>query len=657
MVSFLNVIFAYPSSSREMQIHHRIINRYYPHQSYNYRKYHNDDDDDDNDDDESDCDCAKLTKILIDKSIRTTRVRTVTSQPNEEVISTKTSLVSPAKRSPPTLNLNVSNSLVNTSATNHTIVDIPQPVKVNVTVRGGGIPSSRKVVAPVRTMLVTPTPKQLVAPVRTVVVTPTPKKIVAPVRTVVVTPTPKKVVAPVRTMLVTPTPKKVVAPVRAVVVVPAARKVVAPVRAVVVTPTPKKVVAPVRAVVVVPAARKVVAPVRAVVVVPAARKVVAPVRVPFTFVTATASGDPHTDTFDGIHHDTMVAGWFTWVKNSVINVQAFTQLGCMPASIPNTCLRAVVVQIKVPNTNDSLIVSWGSWPPSGKAGDQNIVIVDSTGKGVNTPPSKYKSDNYLGNRFRVAMSGGNLVISPIGSTITDPNLAVSVSIGPYFLAVTLPKIAPHKGSTNGLMGFFNGDGSKDYSKCFRNKDNTPSKITKKSLCQGGVGACGWASQQKPEILDWAITHVVTNPIDFSNKPKYVQPKVYESFTGRRLLQVEDSFSPIPVISEAIVYPSFTPKVTPEKLSFCNNMLKRVLRNKSKSVYRTQLNSCLQDADSPSVARSIGKAIVTARVQQAKAKRALKVVVVKKQKLIERKKLLLQRKPSYIPKYYDDDEDD
>ena len=606
MFSFLSIVFAHPSNSREMQIHHRIINRYHPHNSYHYRKYDNydDDDEDDNDDDKPDCDCAKLTKIL------TTKVRTVTSQPNDEISPTKTSLitpvpyvVSPAKRSAPRLSPLVSNTTVqNVTLINHTNVNIIPSIKVVV-------PDARKNFSM------------------------TANKEVAPVRAAVVAPAAKKEVAPVRTAVVAPVRTAVVAPVRAVVV---AKKEVAP------------------------AAKKNVAvPVRAVVVAPVARKVVIPVRVPFTFVTATASGDPHTDTFDGIHHDTMVAGWFTWVKNSVINVQAFTQLGCMPASIPNTCLRAVVVQIKVPNTDDSLIVSWGSWPPSGKAGDQNVVIVDSTGKGVNTPPSKYKAANYLGNRFRVAMSGGNLVISPIGSTITDPNLAVSVSIGPYFLAVTLPKIAPHKGNTNGLMGFFNGDGSRDHSKCFRNKDNTLSKITKKSLCQGGIGACGWASQQKPEILDWAVTHVVTNPIDFSNKPKYVQPKIYESFSGRRLLQVEDSFSPIPVISEAIVYPSFTPKVTPKKLAFCNNMLRKVLKNKNKSktVYKTQLNSCLQDADSPSVARSIGKAIVTARVQQAKAKRALKVVVVKKQKLIERRKLLLQRKPSYIPKHYNDDDDD
>jgi hypothetical protein len=469
LFSFLNIVFADLVSTRDLQIHHKIVNRHHPY----HHKYDNYNDDDD----ESDCECTKLAKLLINKSLQTDDA--IISQPTVK----------------------------------------PEHEKINIKV----------------------------------VPTRIPPKAVIPVRTVVSAP-----------------------------------------------------------------------------------KAVIPVRVPFTFVTATASGDPHTDTFDGLHHDVMVAGWFTWVKNNIINVQAFTQLGCMPASIPNTCIRSVVVQIKVPDTDDSLIVSWGYWPPSGKAGEQNIIIVDSTGKNVNIHPSKYKSDNYLGNRFKVAMVNGNLVISPIGNTITDPKMAVSVSIGTYFLAVTLPKTLPHKGSANGLLGFFNGDGNKDHGKCFRNQDNT---LTKKG-----------------KLLDWAVTHVVTKPIDFSNKPKYVQPNTYKSHNGRRLLQVEDTFSPIPVTSEAIVFPTFISKVTPKKLSFCNNMLKPIFKNKSKSAYKTQLNSCLQDADSPSVARSIRKAIVTARIQQKKAKKALKVVVI-------RKKLLQRRLLQNIPIHYkykiidDDDEDD
>ena len=64
------------------------------------------------------------------------------------------------------------------------------------------------------------------------------------------------------------------------------------------------------------------------------------------------------------------------------------------------------------------------------------------------------------------------------------------------------------------------------------------------------------------------------------------------------------------------------------------MLARVKIAKKK--YATQLNSCLQDADSPSVARSIAKVIRVARIQQKKAKKALRRVV--KQREIRKMRL-------------------
>ena len=317
---------------------------------------------------------------------------------------------------------------------------------------------------------------------------------------------------------------------------------------------------------------------------------------PFTFATATGAGDPHVDTFDGLHHDVMIIGWFTWVKNDIINVQANSQLGCMPASIPNSCIRSVVVKITVPNTNENLVVSWGSWPPAGPKGVQNVVIVDSTGKNVDVHPKQYKSNTYLNGRYNIAMKGSNLVISPVGKTIADPELAVSVTIGTYLLAVTLPKTAPHTGSTNGLMGFFNGN-KKDYSSVFRNRDGSSSKCSKK------VSACG------KELMSWAVTHAVTNQIE-------TKPNI-----GRKLLSTEES--------EARVLPSYMPKVTPRKLRFCHKILKGIKINYKK--YKVQLRSCLQDADSPSVARSISKVIKVAKVQQKKSLVALKRVVRKQRR--------------------------
>ena len=318
------------------------------------------------------------------------------------------------------------------------------------------------------------------------------------------------------------------------------------------------------------------------------------VKLPFTFSTATSSGDPHTDTFDGPHHDTMVSGWFTYVKNDVIDIKGLSQLGCMPPTIPNTCLRSVIVQINLSN-GKSLYVSWGSWPPEGKSGNQNVIIHDSTGKSVNSPASSFRSDRFL--NYKIAMQNGNLVISPIGKSISNPEKAVSVTIGPYFLAVTLPKTLPHVGNTNGLMGFFNGYKS-DYAHIFRNKDGSSSKITTKSLCQRRVGQCGWTSQQKPEIINWAMTHATT----------ITSPVV-------RILHSNSSHS---------VLPGFVPVVTIKKVVFCQNILKGTKIPKKK--FASQMNSCLQDADSPSVARSIAKVIKVARKQQLKSKKALRKIV-------------------------------
>ena len=544
------------------------------------------------------------------------------------------------------------------------VVPTKKPVKA--------VPTKKpvKVVAPTRTRVavVMPTKKHTIVmmpakkPTKAVVPTRTPVKTVAPtkkpVKAVVSTKKPVKAVAPTKTrvavvmptivMMPTRKPVKAVAPKKAMPAVMAPRKVMSvvatrkpmavvarkPVAVVarkpvaVVARKPVAVVArkPVAVVVKKPVAvvaRKPVAviarkPVAVVVkkpVVVVAKKPAVAIRMPFTFATATASGDPHTDTFDGPHHDTMVSGWFSYAKNDIVDIQGLTQLGCMPPSIPNTCLRSIVARITLPG-GKSLTVSWGSWPPAGRAGDQNVVIVDSTGKNINTPARSYRATTFL-DLYKVEMRNGNLVLSPLPSAIADPQKAVSITIGTYFLAVTLPKTAPHLGHTNGLFGFFNG--KKDYSSVFRNRDGSVSRITTKSLCQRGVGQCGWASQQKPEIVQWAMTHATRAPVVSANP------------LARRLVSLGD-------VDSHFVLPGFVPKVTTKKLLFCKKMLARVKLAKKK--YPAQLNSCLQDADSPSVARSIAKVIRVARVQQKKAKKALRRVV--KQRAREAQKLRLRQ---------------
>ena len=285
------------------------------------------------------------------------------------------------------------------------------------------------------------------------------------------------------------------------------------------------------------------------------------------------------------------------VKNKVLTVHAYSQLGCMPPTIRNTCIRSVMVQISTSN-GSTLFISWGSWPPSGKKGDQNVVIHDSFGKHVDKPFSLYKSDVFLGGKYRVASGNGNLIISPIGETVSNPELAISLTIGTYLLAVTLPKTAPHLQSTNGLLGFFNGN-TKEYGKVFRNSDGS--------------------SSIKKNQMEWALSHAVVTSLQTKLKSNVPDP---------------------------VVHRGKMPMITIKKIDFCKKMLLTLYRNqpiKTQQGFKTQMRSCLQDADSPTVARSIGKAIRISRVQQQSSIKALLRVIIKKEKIKAKEK--------------DDDDDD
>ena len=304
-------------------------------------------------------------------------------------------------------------------------------------------------------------------------------------------------------------------------------------------------------------------------------------KLPFTFVTATASGDPHVDTFDGLHHDAMVSGWFVMVKNPIITVHTYSQLGCMPPTIRNTCIRSVMVKIS-PSDGSNLVLSWGSWPPSGKKGDQNVVIRDSFGKHIDKPFSLYKTDVFLSGKYRIANANGNIILSPIGDTVSDPELAISITIGTYLLAVTLPKSTPHLQSTNGLLGFFNGN-TKEYGKIFRNSDGS--------------------SSIKKNEMKWALSHAVVTMNQST-------------------------------VSPPVVHPGRMPVITIQKINFCKKMLLHLYRNqpiKTQQHFKTQMKACLQDADSPSVARSIGKVIRASRLQQQSSVKALKRKIEKDMK--------------------------
>jgi len=101
---------------------------------------------------------------------------------------------------------------------------------------------------------------------------------------------------------------------------------------------------------------------------------------------------------------------------------------------------------------------------------------------------------------------------------------------------------------------------------------------------------------------------------------------------------------------AVVHDSIPPKITKQKLDLCNSILKGVV---SKSKMAVQMQACLQDAENPSVARSIGTVMKVAKIQQIAAKKALKAEVIKQELLVQKVMKTLNKQE----KEDDDDDDD
>jgi hypothetical protein len=143
-----------------------------------------------------------------------------------------------------------------------------------------------------------------------------------------------------------------------------------------------------------------------------------------------------------------------------------------------------------------------------------------------------------------------------------------------------------------------------------------------------------------EMNRWASSFVVTSPT--GNNPP-IQP-TNESPLRRTLKSI--GFSPLPKPSRPIIHPSFIPKVTKETLSFCKTLLKKI----SKKKYKSQLASCLQDAPSPFVARSIAKVNSVAAKQQRRAiQNVKKSMKPQRMQYLENRAFYLQKRAEYLRK--------
>lgn len=333
----------------------------------------------------------------------------------------------------------------------------------------------------------------------------------------------------------------------------------------------------------------------------------------------------------------MIAGWFTWSKNPVITVQAYSQLGCMPVSVPNTCLRAFSLKIVPPGSDEWLTVSWGLWPPQGSI--QNVVVRDSFKRVVDVHPSRFPAGLFLGGKYRIQHHNGRLDIAPHGKAVADPNLSISFSFAAFFMQLSVPRHAPHIGNTNGLFGFINAPGvARIPQHNLRFFGGHPSNVDVRALCQ----RCGWAAMQTPAIFEWAATHVVTGP-GGKNPPiaaeqgalkqqRYLNAhhqgrrhsfaELSETITQMDHLTadqkaslhaaMEMEFSPNPVGNTAKTFPSVVPKANREDLQYCRLRLKKIFQldklkkaqKKSNAKPWWQGKKCLSDLEYAKIKKMI-----------------------------------------------------
>jgi len=288
----------------------------------------------------------------------------------------------------------------------------------------------------------------------------------------------------------------------------------------------------------------------------------------------------------------MVSGWFNWVTNDVVRMQALTQLGCMPAGIPNTCVRSVVAEIKPLGTNERLVVSWGNWPPTRSV--QNIIIQEegvANPQSINIAPGKFgAAKKFLGGKYQVSFNGGGISITSVGAAHADPDTAVAMSWGNYAMACTLPKATPHLKRTYGLFGYLSG--SKLAIDVFRNFDGSPSRVTDRAF--GGARGLDFSRQNGPEVRAWAATCKVSQAIKLNGQAAFLELAAAADSSAESQAALWPSADyPAYVFEEQPAVP------TPAKEAMCRKLVLGV----AAKFREAEFENCMMDADSPQTAAS------------------------------------------------------
>jgi len=369
-----------------------------------------------------------------------------------------------------------------------------------------------------------------------------------------------------------------------------------------------------------------------------------PYSAPFSWATCSASDDPHWFMFESGGHDSMVWGWFTFLKTPIATVQVYSSYcgywgGAEDTPRPPTCIKRGLIEVIVPGTEARLVSSSDGYIRQW---------------GTNGPNS---GSTYLDGRYNVYP--GQVYCA--GATCSDPDMALNLRISRGSISFSIPRAGVNPGQVSGLCGALSGDRSVEGN--FRNIDGSLSVLRNWQSdndeyegcfwCGGGATEAGkrhkmtgwWATRTNgPRVKVWANQYAVGQP---SNPPIDLDmaPAAMERFWASQafkinLIEIEQLNESERKKGKAAKKAWKFPKAkslalqkvveTPAKKAFCKKLLKNIKKN-----YARHWKSCIQDGDFPELSKAIVKTIKRRRAQKKAVKVALKKAIRRQQKLVEK----------------------